>query len=129
MIVDASAMVELLLATRKAAAVEAHLLSAVEGLDSPHLIDVEVAHALRRLVLRGELSEARAALALDAQAQFPLRRHPHAPLLSRLWHWRNNLSAYDAVYVALAEALNAPLVTCDARLGQAAGSLVAIALA
>ena len=91
-----------------------------------HLIDVEIAQVLRRFVSLGEPGAERAALALRAQTQFPLRRHPHIALLQRAWPWRNTLSATDAIYVTLAETLDAPLVTCDAHLGKAAGALVEI---
>ena len=121
-VVDASAMIEVLLRTTKAVIVERHLREADGGLDAPHLIDVEIAQVLRRFVLRGDLSAERAGLALLAHEQFPLRRHPHTTLLPRLWRWRNNLSAYEAVYVALAEVLEAPLVTCDGHLDKAAGA-------
>ncbi|WP_246725213.1 type II toxin-antitoxin system VapC family toxin [Beijerinckia sp. L45] len=124
MIVDASAMIEVLLRTDKAADVEMHLTGTTDGLHGPHLVDVEVAQVLRRFVLRGELGVERAARALESHAQFPMRRHAHTTLLQRAWQWRDNLSAYDAIYVALAEALDLPLVTCDARLGKAAGTLV-----
>lgn len=126
MIVDASAMIELLLGTAHAEAVEAILRQATEGLDAPHLIDVELASVSRRLVYRGEVREDRAGPALATLAQFPMRRHPHAHLLPRVWQLRHNMSAYDAVYVALAEVLGVTLVTRDARLGKAAGGLVEV---
>ncbi len=97
MIVDASAMIEVLLGTGKAAAVKTHLRAAADGLDAPHLIDVEVAQVLRRFVARGEVSAERAGQALEAHARFQLCRHPHTTLLPRVWHWRHNLSAYDAI--------------------------------
>ncbi len=84
-------------------------------------MDVEVLQVLRRLESRGELQPARAAAALSLLEVLPMRRHPHAPLLTRIWALRDNLTAYDATYVALAEALGAVLVTCDARLSRAPG--------
>lgn len=90
-------------------------------LHAPHLIDVEFLHALRRLVARGELAEDRA---LDVRVDFDaLRvvRYPHQPLADRIWTLRDNLTAYDGAFVALAEALGTALITCDARLGRVAG--------
>ena len=80
------------------------------GLHVPHLADVEVAQALRRYVREGELDRS-----LD------LERHGHEPLQARVWALRDNLTAYDAVYVALAEALDSRLLTCDGRLARAPG--------
>jgi predicted nucleic acid-binding protein len=85
-------------------------------LAAPHLLDTEVTHVLRKHVIGGRLDEGRAREALVDLDALPLDRHPALPLLPRMWELRHNLSAYDATYVALAEALDAPLVTCERRL-------------
>ena len=90
-------------------------------LHAPALVDLEVAQVFRRYVMRREITSARARAGLDLLLLFPLERYLHDPLLPRIWELRENLTAYDAAYVALAEALRAPLVTCDARLAGAAG--------
>lgn len=92
-----------------------------ETLHAPHLFEIEVLHALRSLSLRGTVSPERARLALSRLNDTQLIRYPHTPLMGRIWDLRENLTAYDAAYVALAEALDAPLVTMDARLAQAPG--------
>lgn len=120
-VVDASAVIELLLRSPLGERVEHRLFARPEALHGPHLLDVEVLQVLRRFESRGELQGPRAATALSLLDVLPMRRHPHAPLLSRIWALRDNLTAYDATYVALAEALGAVLVTCDARLGRAPG--------
>ncbi len=120
-VVDASAVIEMLLCTRLGTLCSDRLLRAGELLCAPHLIDVEVIQVLRRYAGRAELSDARGEEALRDLADLPLQRYPHEPLLTRLWELRGSLSAYDAAYVALAEALDAPLVTCDGRLGRANG--------
>jgi predicted nucleic acid-binding protein len=120
-VVDASAVIELLLRSPLGERVEARLFTQPVALHGPHLVDVEVLQVLRRFESRGELQPARAATALSLLQVLPMRRHPHAPLLSRIWALRENLTAYDATYVALAEALGAVLVTCDARLSRAPG--------
>lgn len=97
-----------------------------ELLHAPHLIDVEIAQTLRRFHLAGSLDAARAEMALDALVDLRLVRHGHAPLLRRVWQLRGNLSAYDAMYVALAEALGAPLLTMDRRLSSAPGHNVQV---
>jgi predicted nucleic acid-binding protein len=90
-------------------------------LHAPHLLDVEAAQVIRRYAANGEIDHERGRSSLDDLADMPLCRHPHDFLLSRVWSLRHNLTAYDAVYVALAEALDAPLVTRDQRLAAAAG--------
>lgn len=120
-VVDASALLEVLLRTPAAKAVEDRLLAARQTLHAPHLLDVEVAQVIRRYVTNGEIDAERGRLALTDLAQFPLRRYPHDFLLPRIWNLRNNLTAYDAAYVALAEVLEAPLLTRDKRLAMAAG--------
>lgn len=120
-VVDASALLEVLLGTPAAAAIEARLFDSEETLHAPHLIDIEVAQVLRRLALARKGESAQGLAALDYVADLPLRRYPHTLLLPRVWQLRNSLTAYDAIYVALAEALDAPLVTHDRRLARAAG--------
>ncbi len=93
-----------------------------EDLHAPHLVDVEVAAALRRLVVvERSLKAERAMLALADLADLPLRRHPHTELLVRAWELRHTIRPYDGTYVALAEALDVPLLTADARLAAATG--------
>lgn len=92
-----------------------------ESLHVPHLFDVEVLHVLRRHSLTGALTEDRAHLALGRFQSTRLSRYPHVAFLDRIWELKDNLSAYDAAYVALAETLAAPLVTTDARLARAPG--------
>ena len=90
-------------------------------LGAPYLVDVEVLHALRRQVRRGELSLDRATDIRTDFADLALTRYPHEPLNDRIWELRENLTASDASFVALAEILGAPLVTCDAALAVAPG--------
>ena len=92
-----------------------------ETLAAPELVDLEVASVLRRQNRAGVLDARRAQLALGDLAALPMRRAPHVPLLGRCWELRDNLTAYDAAYVALAEALDATLLTGDRRLARAAG--------
>lgn len=92
-----------------------------ESLSAPELIDLEVASALRRQSAAGLLDDRRAASALSDLIELPMRRVPHRHLLARCWELRDNLTVYDASYVALAEALELPLVTADRRLARAAG--------
>ena len=120
-VLDASAIVELLLGTDQGRLVAARIADPGLGLHAPHLVDVEVAQALRRYVREGELKPASAAAALEALRALDLERHGHEPLLDRVWALRENLTAYDAVYVALAEALDSTLLTCDGRLARAPG--------
>ncbi len=87
----------------------------------PHLVDVEVLHALRRLERAGHIPSERAESALTDFSDLALIRYPHLPLMGRAWQLRQNLTAYDALFVSLAEALGVPLVTCDARIASAAG--------
>jgi len=87
----------------------------------PELAYLEVASVLRRQLAAGALDARRAGLALDDLAALPARRAPHRPLLARCWELRDNLTIYDAAYVALAEAMNATLLTADRRLARAPG--------
>jgi len=119
-VLDASALLEFLLQTSRGTRVEARLLRET-ACHAPHLVDVEVVQGLRRLVRAGEVSSGRAVEAVADLGDLDLQRHAHTDLLSRVWALRGNLTAYDAMYVALAEALDAPLVTCDAPLARAPG--------
>jgi len=92
-----------------------------EDLAAPELIDLEVVSVLRSQLAAGLLDTRRAALALQDLVDLPLRRASHRPLLARCWELRANLSAYDAAYVALAEALDSVLLTADERLARAPG--------
>lgn len=118
---DASAIIELLTRSERGLRVEARLLGAGSSLHAPALLDVEVAQVLRRYVGRGDVSTHWARAAIGVMVAFPVTRYMHEPLLARIWELRGNVTAYDAAYVALAEALRAPVVTCDARLGKVKG--------
>jgi predicted nucleic acid-binding protein len=118
-VADASAVIDLLLGGDAAAPIAARLLDPAETVHVPHLLDVEVAQVLRRYALSGELDAERGERAIADLADFPFQRYPHTSLLERAWELRHSLSAYDAVYVALAEALEATLVTRDGRLARA----------
>ena len=120
-VLDASALLEFLLQTPLGARVEARLFRDKDELHSPHLVDVEVTQGLRRLARMGEISTDRAAEAIADLAGLDLHRHAHLDLLTRAWKLRENITAYDAMYVALAEALDATVVTCDAPLAKAPG--------
>ena len=94
---------------------------ATESIAVPHLADSEVARALRSQVLRGSAQDSQAREALRRWALLGIRRFPITGLLGRVWELRQNLSAYDATYVALAEAMSCPLHTADSRLASAPG--------
>lgn len=97
-----------------------------EQLAAPELIDLEVLSILRRAARAKRVDERRSGQALDDLAALPLQRVSHLPLLGRVWQLRDNLSSYDASYVALAEALDAVLLTADRRLAKAVGVLCEI---
>ena len=120
-VLDASALVELLLGTSLGRSIATRIADPEVSLHAPHLADVEVAQALRRYVREGELDAGSAALALEDLRALDVQRHSHEALLDRVWALRANLTAYDAVYVALAEALETTLLTCDGRLARAPG--------
>ena len=127
-VLHASAAVDWLLHTPAGLGIEKRIYSRNESLHAPHLIDVEVAQVLRRLVREGTVSADRAGQAIQDLFDLRLTRYPHFVLLPRIWQLRNNLSAYDAAYVALAEALNATLVTRDAGMKSAPGHTASIEL-
>lgn len=125
-VVDASVVLELLLRTPRGRRLGAQLLAEQELLCAPHLLDVEVAQVLRRYARAGELDDRRGREALQDLTDLPIERYPHDVLLDRVWELRENLTAYDAVYVALAEALKVTLMTADRRLAQSPGHSTAI---
>ncbi len=127
-VIDASAVLELLLATSAGAQIEERVFSTAETLYAPHLLDLEVVQVLRRYSSAGDMTPQRAQEALNDLADLPLNRYPHDVFLFRIWELRHTLTAYDAAYLALAEALAAPLVTCDARLASAPGHRVRVEL-
>ena len=126
LIVDASAVLRALLPGGEPALSDR--LAAERELHAPHLLDLEVTSALRRLCRLGHLGEDRGRDAITDLMDLNLRRYPHEPLLPRIWELRKKLTAYDAAYVALAELLEAPLLTADRRLARASGARATIEL-
>ena len=120
-VLDASAVLEWVLATPWGLRVAARVAAEPELLNAPKLFDIEVLSGLRGLCLSKKLDVEDAEQALASLPELPIIRHDHGPLLQRAWELRESLSAYDALYVALAEALEATLLTCDTRLGRAHG--------
>ena len=120
-VLDASAAIEWLLQSPAALKIEKRLFSPSQSLHAPHLLDVEVAQVFRRYVREKIISAQRGQEALEDLADIPLSRYPHDFLIPRVWELRATLTAYDAVYVALAELLGAPLLTCDGKIASASG--------
>ncbi|HEY6105908.1 MAG TPA: type II toxin-antitoxin system VapC family toxin [Anaeromyxobacteraceae bacterium] len=128
MVVDASAVLELVLDTEAGRRVAERLLVPSEALHAPHLLDVEVTQAVRRYVASRDIQPAKGRQAIADLLDLPVARHPHTVLLPRAWELRRSISAYDAMYVALAEALDAPLVTRDGRLSRSHGHRARVVL-
>jgi predicted nucleic acid-binding protein len=126
-VVDASAVVDALFGGERSDGLAERLAGSVE-LAAPHLIDLETLSAFRRIVRGGFASADRITDARRDLAKLPILRYPHEPFADRIWELRDALTAYDAAYVALAEALAVPLVTCDAKLAAAAGDQCPIEL-
>lgn len=118
---DASAILEVLLATSAAPLVYGRLSAAGETLHAPHLLDVEVLQVLRRYCANGEITLDRAEQAVADYLDFSITRYSHDAFVFRIWELRQNLTAYDGAYVALAEALSAPLITRDRKLASSSG--------
>jgi predicted nucleic acid-binding protein len=112
-VVDASVVLEILLSTALGHRFASDLHARSDSWNVPHLLDTEVLQVLRRLVRARQLDAERALLAVEDLGQLDLVRHGHADLAPRVWELRNNLTAYDATYLALAEALGATLVSGD----------------
>jgi predicted nucleic acid-binding protein len=125
-VVDASIVVEMVLSTERARRAAAAFGRSDVTWHAPHLIDVEVTSALRRLGRQGFVEEAARGLARFVVVA--IERYSHEDLVPRIWSLRGSMSAYDATYVALAEALQVPLFTCDTRLANARGHRATIEL-
>ena len=119
-VLDASAVVELLLDTATGRRVATLIGDPAMALHAPHLVDVEVTSVLRRFAREGVLDDDEASVAIEDLTALDLHRHSHESLLERAWTLRKNVTAYDAMYVALAEALDATLLTCDGKLAKTA---------
>ncbi len=127
-VLDASAAIDWLLQTAVGQEIEDRLYSRGESLHAPHLLDLEVAQVLRRLVREGAVSAPRADQAVQDLLDLRVTRYPHFVFLSHIWRLRDNFSAYDAAYVALTERLGATLITRDPRLASASARRVNIEL-
>jgi len=127
-VADASALLEVLLNSAAAPVVRGHLFAPQQTIHVPHLADLEVAQVLRRHANTTTMGPARARLALQDYMDLPLFRYPHHVLLARIWDLRRNATAYDAAYLALAEALDAPLITCDRAMAAVHGHRATVLL-
>jgi predicted nucleic acid-binding protein len=121
MVADASVVLDVLLRTPDADTLLERMVSASPMIHAPHLLDSEVAQVTRRYWQAGELDAKRGAEVIADLAALPIRRYPHEHMLQRIWELRDNVTAYDAAYLALAEALDMPLLTRDRRLAAAPG--------
>jgi len=127
-VIDASALLEILLRTERADRLMERTFSGSEQMHAPQLLDIEITQVLRRLVRQKEITAARGEQALQDLSDVLIERHQQQALIRRIWQLRDSLSAYDGAYVALAEALAAPLLTCDSKLAGAHGHRATIEL-
>ena len=127
-VLDASAAIDWLLQTAVGKQIEERIYARGESLHAPHLLDLEIAQVLRRLVREGAVSAPRADQAIQDLLDLRVTRYPHFVFLPHIWRLRDNFSAYDAAYVALTERLGATLVTRDARLASASARVASIEL-
>jgi predicted nucleic acid-binding protein len=127
-VLDASAAIDWLLQTAAGKQIEERIFSRGESLHAPHLLDLEVAQVMRRLVREGAVSAPRADQAIQDLLDLRVTRYPHFVFLPHIWRLRDNFSAYDAAYVALTEKLGATLITRDARLASASARVASIEL-
>ena len=125
-VLDASAVIELLLDTVAGRRVAILIDDAAIGLHVPHLLDVEAISALRRFARERIIANEDAKAAIEHLLALDLQRHSHEGLMERAWALRENVTVYDAMYIALAEALDATLITCDGRLARAPGVLARV---
>ncbi len=126
-VLDSSALVELLLGTPEGRAIGRRWQAEGQA-HAPHLATVETAHVVRRLTMVGAISDDRGRKLLGRLQQLPFQRHEHELLLPRMWELKGHLTAYDAIYVALAEALGLSLLTMDRKLAAAPGHRASIEL-
>jgi len=127
-VLDASAVLEVLLHRPGGSKIQKRMFKRRETLHAPHLLDVEVAQVVRRYCISGGMTKYRGYQAMMDLADLPVTRYRHDIFLTRMWQLRDNVTAYDAVYLSLAEALSAPLITCDARLAASKGHRAAVEL-
>ena len=120
-VLDASAAIEWLFQSPAGVKIDRRIFSVSESLHAPHLLDVEVVQVLRRYVRDKMITAQRGQEAIEDLGDLPLNRYPHDFLTPRVWELRATLTAYDAAYVALAELLDAPLLTCDGKIASAPG--------
>jgi len=120
-VLDASAILEVLLSTPAAPSVYGRLSGTGETLHAPHVLDLEVLQVLRRYCANGEITLERAEQAVVDFLDFPITRYAHDAFAFRIWELRQNVTVYDGAYVALAEALSAPLITRDRKLASSSG--------
>lgn len=127
-VLDASAAIDWLLQTPAGQHIEKRIFAQGESLHCPHLLDLEIVQVLRRLVRESYISAHRAQEAIQDLLDLKITRYPHFVFLPRIWHHRNNFSAYDSAYLALTEELGATLVTRDARFATAIGRAARVEL-
>lgn len=126
-VADASVVVDLLLGAGSEAGDDlARRLADREHLCAPHLLDIEVGQVLRRFGMRNELTDSQATMLVRDLVDLPIRRYPHSRLLPRAFEFRKNVTLYDGIYLALAEALDVPLVTGDAALRDVPGCVATV---
>ena len=127
-VLDASAAIDWLLQTPTGRRIEQRIYSQNESLHCPHVMDLEIAQVLRRLVRESVITAHRAQEAIHDLLDLRITRYPHFVFLPRIWHRRHNFSAYDSAYLALAEELGATLITRDSRFAAAIGRAVGVEL-
>lgn len=128
-VLDASAAADVILKVEpKASRIRERMGNSEGGIHVPHIFEIEVLSTLRRHFFSGDLSEEREAEALHDLSTMTLTRHPHTPFIERIWELKENVTAYDAAYIALSETLDAPLITSDGRLARSSGHRARIEL-
>jgi predicted nucleic acid-binding protein len=123
-VIDASAVIELLINSPAGARVADCIFRDDVSIHAPHILDLEVAQVLRKYVFSKEMTAQRASEAIDDFSDLSINRYPHFDFLARIWQLRSSMTSYDAAYVSLAEALDATLLTCDAKLRRSHGHSV-----